>query len=98
VGGAASEYPVLLHDASAEMAVLTHVGRPDEIVHDPELGGPSAKGTVGLRIPISRLVCKIELSHDKGLENKRRVTAALRAPGPYHHPDLADEMERSIAD
>jgi hypothetical protein len=43
-------------------------------------------------------VCKIKLSHDKGIENQRRVIVALRAPGPYHHPALADDMEQSIVD
>ena len=167
----ASHYPILLDEASAELAVLTHVGRPDERVHglgeheillivqgrhgyispswyepgttpaptwnfsvahcygvpgildadenmrvltrlverferhvarpqflDPEWGAQLAKGTVGMRIPISRFVCKIKLSHDKSRENQRRVIAALREPGRYHHPALADDMERSIAD
>jgi transcriptional regulator len=64
---------------------------------DPEWGAPLARGTVGLRIPITRFVCRIKLSQDKSPENQQRVIAALRAPGPYHHPALADEMERSIA-
>jgi transcriptional regulator len=166
----ASHYPVLLDEESAELAVLTHVGRPDEQIHgfgdreimliiqgrhgyvspswyvpgttpaptwnfsvahlygvpeildaeenlrvlirlvehferrldhpqflDPEWGAQLAKGTVGLRIPIAHFVCKIKLSRDKSPENQQRVIAALRAPGPYHHPALADDMERSIA-
>jgi hypothetical protein len=43
-------------------------------------------------------VCKIKLSHDKSVENQHRVITALREPGPYHHPDLADDMERLLAD
>ena len=162
---AASHYPVLLDQESTELAVLTHVGRPDEKVHgfgehevmlivqgrhgyqpqpgraddarpsnwnfskrcallrgarilgaeenlrvlarlvehferhaqrpqflDPEWGAQLAKGTVGLRIPIARFVCKVKLSQDKSPENRRRVIAALRAPGPYHYPALADDM------
>ena len=165
----ASHYPVLLDEDSAELAVLTHVGRPDERVHgfgeqeimlivqgrhgyispswyeagttpaptwnfsvahcygvpeileadenlrvltrlvehferrvdrpqflDAEWGAQLAKGTVGLRIPIAHFVCKIKLSHDKSRANQLRVIAALRAPGPYHHPALADDMERSL--
>ena len=72
-----------------------HVDRPQLL--DPEWGAQLAKGTVGLRIPIARFVCKIKLSQDKSLENQRRVVAALRTPGPYHHPALADDMDRSIA-
>jgi transcriptional regulator len=167
----ASHYPVLLDEASTELAMLTHVGRPDEKVHglgqheimvivqgrhgyispswytagttpaptwnfsvahcygvpqildaeenmrvltqlvehferhveqplflDPEKGAQLAKGTVGLRIPITRFVCKIKLSHDKSLENQHRVMAALREPGPYHYPELADDMARALAD
>jgi len=26
------------------------------------------------------------------------VIAALRAPGPYHHPALADDMEQAMTD
>ena len=73
-----------------------HVDDPQFL--DPEWGAQLAKGTVGLRIPIAHFVCKIKLSHDKSQENQRRVIAALRAPGAYHHPALADDMERSIAD
>lgn len=32
-GFVASHYPVLLDDRSDELAVLTHVGRPDEEIH-----------------------------------------------------------------
>ena len=64
---------------------------------DAEWGAQLAKRTVGLRIPIAHFVCKIKLSHDKSRANQLRVIAALRAPGPYHHPALADDMERSLA-
>jgi len=70
-----------------------HVEDPQFL--DPEWGAQLARGTVGLRIPIAHFVCKIKLSHDKSVENQRRVIAALRAPGPYHDPALADEMQRS---
>jgi transcriptional regulator len=91
-------------DAEENLRVLTrlvehferHVDQPQFL--DPEWGGQLAKGTVGLRIPITHFVCKIKLSHDKSLENQRRVIAALRARGPYHHPALADDMERSLAE
>lgn len=163
----ASHYPVLLDENTAEPALLTHVGRPDEEVHDfgdrevlvivegrngyvsPSWYGPGAvraptwnfsvahiygvpevlgedenlatltrlverferhveeplyleqewgrwvsKGTVGLRIPISRFVCKRKLSQDKDDVSRRQVIAKLREPGPYSHPELADEIER----
>jgi len=166
-GLVASHYPVLLDESSAELALLTHVGRPDEEVHGfgdaevlvivqglhgyvspswygpdatraptwnfsvahchgvPELlgaeenlatltrlverfereveeplyldqvwGAQIAKGTVGLRIPVTRFVCKRKLSQDKDDVSRRQVIAKLREPGPYEHPALADEMER----
>jgi transcriptional regulator len=165
----ASHYPVLLDEAAAELAVLTHVGRPDDRLHgfgdqdvmlivqgrhgyispswylagttpaptwnfsvahcygvpqpleaeenmqvltrlvehferhvtrpqllDQEWGAQLARGTVGLRIPITRFVCKVKLSHDKSLVNQHRVIAALRVPGAYQHPGLADDMQRAL--
>jgi transcriptional regulator len=71
-----------------------HVTRPQLL--DQDWGAQLAKGTVGLRIPIRRFVCKVKLSHDKSLANQHRVIAALRAPGRYQHPELADEMQRSL--
>lgn len=166
----ASHYPVLLDQETDGLAVLTHVGRPDERIHalgdreimlivqgnhgyispswyapgairaptwnfsvahcygvpemldeeenlrtlallvehferyvaepmlfDPEWGAQIAKGTVGVRLPITRFQCKVKLSQDKDLVSRRQVIAALREPGPYRHPRLADEMERAIA-
>jgi transcriptional regulator len=166
-GPVASHYPVLLDENAADLALLTHVGRPDDEVHgfgntevlvivqglhgyvSPSWYGPEAtraptwnfcvahiygvpevlgedenlatltrlverferqveepryldqewgrwisKGTVGLRIPVSRFVCKRKLSQDKDDLSRRQVIAKLRAPGPYMHPELADEMER----
>jgi transcriptional regulator len=55
-----------------------------------------AEGTVGIRVPISRFACKRKLSQNKDAVTRRRVIAALREPGPYHHPELADEMERAL--
>jgi transcriptional regulator len=168
-GPVASHYPVLLDDEADALTLITHVGRPDERIHefgdrevlviamghhgyispswyvpgttpaptwnfsvahmwgvpeilgfdenlrnlgrlvarferevespqylDPDWGAQLAKGTVGLRIPVARFQCKVKLSADKSEENRRRVIAALRAPGPYTHPELADEMEREL--
>jgi len=163
----ASHYPILLDENAEGLALLTHVGRPDEEAHDfgerevlvivqgthgyvsPSWYGPGAtraptwnfsvahiygapevlsadenlatltrlvkhfeqhvedplyldqdwgrqiaKGTVGLRIPVTRFVCKRKLSQDKDDVSRRRVIEELREPGPYEHPELADEMER----
>lgn len=166
----ASHYPVLLDEDADDLAVLTHVGRPDETVHDfgereimlvvqgvhgyispswyasggtraptwnfavahcyaipqsldedtnlrtlarlvehferhvedPMLldlgwGAPVAKGTVGIRLPIHRFQCKIKMSQDKDPETRRRVIEALRAPGAYQNPRLANEMQHTLA-
>jgi transcriptional regulator len=164
----ASHYPVLL-DEGDDLAVVTHVGRPDEQVHrfgehemllivagphgyispswyapgavraptwnfsvahcygTPQILDPQenvrvlsrlvahfeqhveqpmwleaetaqrlAPGTVGIRLPISRFVCKVKLSRDKDPQTQRQVVEHLRQPGPYSHPVLADEMERGL--
>jgi transcriptional regulator len=62
---------------------------------DQELGAKVAPGTVGLRIPITRFVCKVKMSQDKDPETQQNVLEALRRPGAYEHPVLADEMERA---
>lgn len=169
-GIVASHYPVLLDEEAEGLALLTHLGRPDEVVHDLAGGGemlvivqgrhgyispswygpeatraptwnfsvahlygtpavlaeeenltvlsrlvahfesavdeplyldrewaaPVARGTVGLRIPIDRFACKRKLSQDKDPVSRRQAIAALRQPGPYQHPELADEMEREL--
>jgi transcriptional regulator len=165
----ASHYPVLLDEDSAELAVLTHVGRPDEQVHDfgehemllivagphgyispswyapgatraptwnfsvahcygtpqildpdenirvltrlvahfeqqveqplwlePETAERLAPGTVGIRLPITRFICKVKLSRDKDPQTQRQIVEQLRRPGPYAHPALAREMERGL--
>jgi transcriptional regulator len=166
-GLVASHYPVLLDEESADLALLTHVGRPDEEHHgfgdaevmvlvqgrhgyvspswygpegtkaptwnfsvahlygvpkvlgedenlatltrlvehfeskvadplylDQEWGRGMARGTVGLRIPVGRFVCKRKLSQDKDDVSRRQAIAALREPGPYMDSELADEMQR----
>lgn len=51
-------------------------------------------GTVGFRMRVDRIVAKRKLSQDKPPEVRERVMRALRAPGPYRDPRLADEMRR----
>lgn len=165
----ASHYPVLLEEGD-RLAVVTHLGRPDDQVHDLTSGGevllivagphgyvsPSwyspegvraptwnfsvahchgtpevlslddniavlrrlvarfeqhvdqplyleddtaarlAPGTVGIRLPIDRFTCKVKMSQDKDPRSQAQVLDALRRPGPYHHPVLAEEMERAL--
>lgn len=166
----ASHYPVLLDEESDDLAVVTHVGRPDDRYHhldgsevlliiqgrhgyispswyepgatpaptwnfsvahaygvpeivdpeqnlrvltrlvahfeqhvdeprylDPEWGRPLARGTVGLRIPITRFQTQIKMSLDKDPISRQNVIDHLRRPGPYQDPALADDMERARA-
>jgi transcriptional regulator len=89
-------------DAEENLAVLTRlVERFERAVEDPlylepEWGARAAKGTVGLRIPVTRFICKRKLSQDKDETSRRQAIAKLRQAGPYHHPELADEMEREL--
>ena len=172
-GPVASHYPVMLEDRADELVVLTHLGRPDERIHeldraasegrevlvivmghhgyvspswyspgssraptwnftvahlwgvpqvltpeenletlvslvahfeqhvdepmwlDRDWAAPVARGTVGLRIPVTRQDVKAKLSQDKDPESVQNVIDHLRAPGPYSHPALAADMERA---
>ena len=167
----ASHYPVLLDEDCDELAVFTHVGRPDDELHDfgeheimlivqgvhgyispswyapgatraptwnfavahcygipqvldedtnlrtlarlvehferqveepmlldLEWGAPVARGTVGIRLVITHWQCKVKMSQDKDPETQRRVIHALRAPGAYHNPRLASEMQRALGE
>jgi transcriptional regulator len=73
-----------------------HVERP--MLLDPEWGAGIAKGTVGIRLPITRFLCKVKLSKDKDPISQRQVIDALLAPGPYRHPELAAEMQDALDD
>ena len=170
-GLVASHYPAMLSEEDDSLTIITHVGRPDERVHEfgdrevlviaagphgyisPSWYSPDAidaptwnfsvahchgvpetlsleenkralarlvkrfesrvdrpvylseatadrlaPGTVGLRIPITRWVCKVKMSQDKDARSQRQVMAALREQGPYSNPPLAAEMERALGD
>jgi transcriptional regulator len=170
-GLVASHYPVMLDERSDELAILTHVGRPDEQQHrfgtgemmvivagphgyispswyselgtpaptwnfsvahcygipevldadtnlrvltrlmdhfeqhveaplalDQQFGARLATGTVGIRLPITRFVCKVKMSQDKDPQSQRQVLDALRRPGPYGNLPLAEQMQRALTD
>jgi transcriptional regulator len=90
--------PALL-DEEENLRVLTRLVErferhvEDPLLLDPDYGARLAGGTVGIRLPIARFQCKLKLSQDKDPSTRRRVIAALREPGPYRHPGLADDME-----
>jgi len=168
-GLVASHSPVLLDEDSEKLAILTHLGKPDEELHgigegellvivqgehgyvspswyspgatraptwnfsvahlygtpevlseeenlqtltrlverfereveepmflEREWATPFAKGTVGIRLRVERFACKRKLSQDKDPVSRRNVIERLRAPGPYRHPALANEVEREL--
>jgi transcriptional regulator len=72
-----------------------HVEEP--LLLDPEWGRPLARGTMGIRLPISRFICKVKMSQDKDPVTQQQVMAALRAPGPYSYPELADDMAQALS-
>jgi transcriptional regulator len=71
-----------------------HVDEP--MLLDLDWGRPVARGTVGIRLPITRFVCKIKMSQDKDPVTQGQVMAALRAPGPYQNPELANDMAQTL--
>jgi transcriptional regulator len=89
-------------DADENLRVLTRlVGHFERHVDDPvlldrEFGAKLSMGTVGLRVPIARFVCKVKMSQDKDPQTQRQVLAALRGDGPYANPALADAMVRAL--
>jgi transcriptional regulator len=170
-GLVASHYPFLLDEEAEEITVLSHVGRPDERLH--ELGshellvifsGPSGyvspswyglptavptwnfatvhaygtpelldgaenlavldrlvdhfedrlpdpfrmrgtlanaayaerivRGTVGIRLRVTRFVGKDKMSQDKPDDVVEQVIEELEAPGPYQNPALAGRMRQ----
>jgi transcriptional regulator len=168
-GLVASHYPILLDEESDELAIYTHVGKPDDEIHafgsaevllivagphgyispswyaegatqaptwnfsvahcygvpevldpernlqvltrlvahfeqhvedplylDQEYGARVARGTVGIRLPITRFICKVKMSEDKDPVTQRQVLEQLRGDGPYASKALADDMERAL--
>ncbi len=167
-GMVASHYPVLLEEDADGISVVTHVGRPDEELHElgqhemlfivqgphgyispgwyantefvptwnhvtahlygtPELLSDDenfevlgdlvdyfehrmpqpvtlemdehsarriAKGTVGLRLRVTRFDARLKLSQNKSPEVFDRIVGALEGDGPYNSPALAGEMTR----
>lgn len=54
-------------------------------------------GTVGFRIPVSRVEGKEKMNQDKSPETIRSIIDHLDAPGPYSNPALAARMKHMNA-
>lgn len=64
---------------------------------DPETARRAAKGTVGIRMRVTRFDARAKLSQNKAPEVVERIIAGLRGDGPYASPALADAMEGAHA-
>jgi transcriptional regulator len=90
-------------DPEENLRVLTrlvaHLERrvPEPVWLDQEIGARIARGTVGIRLPITRFICKVKMSQDNDADSQRQVLEQLRGDGPYAQPALADDMERALA-
>jgi transcriptional regulator len=61
---------------------------------DLEKAARIARGTVGLRIRVTRFDARAKLSQNKPPEVREAIMTALEGSGPYSDPDLAAEMRR----
>ena len=57
-----------------------------------------AKGTVGIRLRVTRFDARLKLSQNKSPEVVDRIVTALETPGPFASPTLAAEMKRVHGD
>jgi transcriptional regulator len=71
-----------------------HVENP--VTLDDEVLTRLAPETVGLRLPIDRLICKVKMSQDESPVTQAQILSALRHPGPYSNLTLADQMQRTL--
>lgn len=70
---------------------------PVSLEVDEQTARGMAKGTVGIRIRVTRFDARAKLSQNKAPEVVERIIAGLRGDGPYASPALADEMARAHA-
>jgi len=64
---------------------------------DEEKARRIAKGTVGLRLRVTRFDARAKLSQNKPPEVRESIMSALEGDGPYSDAALAAEMRRSEA-
>ena len=70
---------------------------PVTIMLDENTSRRIAKGTVGMRLRVTRFDARLKLSQDKSPEVVDRIVEALGEPGPFASPALAAEMKRAHA-
>jgi transcriptional regulator len=67
---------------------------PVSLDQDEESARRIAKGTIGLRIRVTRVDARLKLSQNKSDEVRETIIDALQGDGAYAQPALAVEMER----
>ena len=67
---------------------------PKSLHIDEESARRIAKGTVGLRLRVTRFDARVKLSQNKTPEVVERIIEALEGDGPYSSALLAEEMRR----
>jgi transcriptional regulator len=65
---------------------------PVTIMLDEDSSRRIAKGTVGMRLRVTRFDARLKLSQNKKPEVFDRIVEALEGDGPYNSPELAAEM------
>lgn len=71
-----------------------HVPDPRGLHLDPEYSARVAKGTVGIRLRVTRFDARLKLSQNKTPEVRASIVSQLEGDGHYAHPGLAREMRR----
>jgi len=67
---------------------------PLSLAYDEEYARRVARGTVGVRLRVTRFEARLKLSQNKTQDVRETIIAALRGDGRYASPALADEMAR----
>ena len=67
---------------------------PVTIMLDENSSRRVAKGTVGIRLRVTRFDARLKLSQNKRPEVFERIITALEGDGPYSSAELAAEMKR----
>ncbi len=62
---------------------------------DPQAARRLAKGTVGLRLPVTRIEARKKLSQNRTDLDRDAIIDHLSGDGRYSHPELAAEMVRT---
>jgi transcriptional regulator len=71
-----------------------HVVNPRGLHLDPEYSRRIARGTVGVRLRVTRVDARAKLSQNKPPEVVDSIIGELEGDGPYSHAELAREMRR----